>query len=44
MQCSLCNELIEEQELVLGTVTKLEDELWHVECYAEYFDVVLEEV
>lgn len=42
MRCSLCNEHIEEVELQFGEVVRLGSEYWHAECYAEYFDEVLE--
>lgn len=44
MQCTLCNEPIEYVELEFDDAYKIEDEYWHAECYAEYFDLVLEEI
>ena len=44
MQCTLCNEPIEEVEITFGEVTIEDGEYWHNECYAEYFEVALEEV
>ena len=44
MFCALCNEPIEEVELEFGDVCTVDDEHWHVECFAEYFDLALEEV
>jgi len=41
--CALCNEPIEEAEIQLGEVRMLGQEYWHLDCYAEYFDEVLEE-
>lgn len=42
--CPLCNEAIDEKEIQFGEVKMLGDEYWHLDCYAEYFDEVLEEV
>ncbi len=39
MQCTLCNEHIDEVELQFGEAIKIDEECWHAECYAEYFDV-----
>ena len=44
MQCTLCNETIEPFQLEFDDAFKVDGEYWHVECYAEYFDEVLEEV
>jgi len=44
MRCSLCNEPIEEHQLEFTEVYEIDGEYWHAECYAEYFDEVLEEV
>ena len=44
MRCTLCNEHIEDVEIALGDVVVVDDEYWHLECYAEYFDVAVEEV
>ncbi|HOZ45666.1 MAG TPA: hypothetical protein PLO37_08800 [Candidatus Hydrogenedentes bacterium] len=44
MRCALCNEHIENVELEFGDAIEVEGEYWHVECYAEYFDEVLEAV
>lgn len=41
--CALCNEMIEDVLIQFGEVVIIEDEYWHMECYAEYFDEVLEE-
>jgi hypothetical protein len=41
--CALCNEAIEQVEIDFGDAFQLEEEFWHTECYAEYFDEVLEE-
>lgn len=43
-RCALCNELIEDVHIQFGEFERIEDEYWHVECYAEYFDEALEEV
>ncbi|MFA6242079.1 MAG: hypothetical protein WC655_14185 [Candidatus Hydrogenedentales bacterium] len=42
--CALCNEAIEPVQIQFGEVKKLAGEYWHLECYAEYFEVALEEV
>ena len=42
MQCALCNEHIDGVELQFGDAIELDNEYWHIECYAEYFDEVLE--
>lgn len=44
MLCSLCNESFEQAEIELGEVITIDDEHWHAECYAEYFDETLENV
>ena len=44
MRCTLCNELIEQHELDFEEAYKVEDEFWHAECFAEYFEEQLEEV
>lgn len=44
MQCTLCNEHIDEVELELNEAFEVDDEFWHAECYAEYFDEALEVV
>lgn len=40
--CTLCNEPFESVELQFGDVIEVEGEFWHVECFAEYFDEVVE--
>lgn len=42
MQCKLCNESFEQVELDFGEVIHIDDEYWHADCYAEYFDEALE--
>ena len=42
MQCALCNEHVDEVELQFGDVIEVDNEYWHIECYAEYFDEVVE--
>lgn len=42
MQCTLCNEYIEDVDLQFGDAIEVEGEYWHAECFAEYFDEVLE--
>ena len=42
MRCALCNEHIEAVELQFGDAIEVDDECWHIECYAEYFDLVLD--
>ena len=44
MRCTLCNEHIEPVEVQFGDAVEVEGEYWHIECYAEYFDVVGEPV
>jgi hypothetical protein len=44
MQCTLCNEHIEDIELEFGDAVEVDDEYWHAECYAEYFDLSAEAV
>lgn len=44
MQCTLCNEPIEDVELQFGDFRLVDGEYWHLDCYAEYFEEVLEEV
>ncbi len=44
MRCSFCNEPIEDSEFDFGEVYEIEGEYWHMDCYAEYFEEVLEEV
>lgn len=44
MQCTLCNEPIEPVELEFDDAYDIEGEFWHADCYAEYFDLALEEV
>ena len=44
MQCALCNEPIEYVELYFGDIVELDEEYWHVECYAEYFEEIFEPV
>jgi hypothetical protein len=41
--CALCNEAIEEKDIQFGEVQIVDDEYWHLDCYAEYYDEVLEE-
>ncbi|GMW03529.1 MAG: hypothetical protein AMXMBFR84_46630 [Candidatus Hydrogenedentota bacterium] len=42
--CAFCNEHIEEILVHFGDVRILDEEYWHLECYAEYFGEALEEV
>ena len=42
MQCPLCNEHIEPDELEFGDIQEIEGEYWHAECFSEYFEEVLE--
>ena len=44
MRCTLCNEHIEEIDFQFGDVCEVEGEYWHLECFAEYFEEVLERV
>ena len=44
MQCGLCNETIDQVQIDFEDAFKVEDEYWHAECFAEYFDEVLEQV
>ncbi len=43
-RCALCNELIEDIHIQFGEFEQIDEEYWHMECYAEYFDEVLESV
>ena len=36
-RCALCNEHIEEVDIQFNEVAILDDEYWHLDCYAEYF-------
>ena len=42
MQCRLCNEAFEQVELDFGEIVQVDDEFWHLECYAEYYGEALE--
>jgi hypothetical protein len=42
--CALCNERIDDIQIEFDEFVELDGEYWHVECYAEYFDEVLETV
>jgi len=42
VRCTLCNEPIDEIELRFDGVIETHGEYWHTECYAEYFDLLLE--
>lgn len=42
--CALCNEPIEPFQFELGEIKLVAGEFWHLECFAEYFEVALEEV
>ena len=35
--CSFCNEMIEDVHIEFGEVEIIDEEYWHLECYAEYF-------
>lgn len=43
--CALCNDTIEEIDIKFGDVRIIDEEYWHIDCYAEYFEdaEVLEE-
>lgn len=41
--CALCNERIEPIDIQFGDVKIVNGEYWHLDCYAEYFEEVLEE-
>ncbi|HOJ33737.1 MAG TPA: hypothetical protein PKY35_10305 [Candidatus Hydrogenedentes bacterium] len=41
--CAFCNEVIEPVDIQFGDVRIVNGEYWHLDCYAEYFDEVLEE-
>lgn len=43
MKCALCNEQIEASQVQLGEAKRAHGEWWHLDCYAEYFEEVLEE-
>lgn len=42
--CTLCNEAFVQVEFEFGEVVEVDEELWHQECYAEYFGETLETV
>lgn len=42
MRCTLCNEHIEQVDFDFGDAVELDEEYWHAECYAEYFDEAYE--
>ncbi|GMU94375.1 MAG: hypothetical protein AMXMBFR4_34330 [Candidatus Hydrogenedentota bacterium] len=42
--CALCNETIEEVDFEIGGVEVIQGEYWHADCFAEYFEEVLEKV
>lgn len=45
MNCQLCNEYIDEDQILFGDALKMEDEIWHTECFREYFgDAVLAKI
>lgn len=44
MNCCLCNEQIEDIDIQFGDVEIIDGEYWHTECFAEYFEEVLEGV
>ncbi len=41
--CALCNEAIETVDVQFGQVRVVAGEYWHLDCYAEYFELALEE-
>ena len=42
IQCTVCNEYIDEDDILFGEVTETDGEYWHVECYHEYFGELVE--
>lgn len=42
VRCALCNEPIDYVELRFDGIIEMHGEYWHTECYAEYFDEMLE--
>jgi hypothetical protein len=42
-RCAFCNETIQQVEFDFGDVHVVDDEYWHAECYAEYFDEPMDE-
>ena len=42
MRCALCNEPIDYVELRFDGIIEMHGEYWHTECFAEYFDEMLE--
>ena len=42
MRCALCNEHIDDVELQFGDAVEFDEEYWHTECYAEYFELELD--
>lgn len=43
MQCTLCNELVDEFDIKFDGARQIEDEFWHAECYSEYFENEVEQ-
>jgi len=43
MQCTLCNEYIEDNEIEFGEAYEVDGEYWHADCFDEYFEEHLQE-
>ena len=41
--CALCNEAIETVDIEFDQIRVVAGEYWHLDCYAEYFELALEE-
>ena len=44
MQCTLCNEHINDNDMSFGDAIEVEGEYWHTDCYEEYHEEILEMV
>jgi recombinational DNA repair protein (RecF pathway) len=42
-RCAFCNETIQQVDFDFGDVHVVDDEHWHADCYAEYFDEPMDE-
>jgi len=42
VRCRLCNEHIDDVDVQFNDVVEIEGEFWHAECFAEYFEEVLD--
>ena len=39
MNCTLCNEPIDQYDLNMGDALIVDECCWHIECYEEYAEV-----